>query len=380
MTFSGKTTVSGNFKVTNNWGNGYVAAFKDVEVVADASLPNNHITLGGEVTVDAGKTLTIPASATIGNSASFVLGGALATLIDNTQTLTAEKVSAAQGYSLYRDGATTWKILNSVKTWAPPEGYSNWGTADNWSPSGVPTENDLVVFDGNTTVNIDNSARNCGPIKINNNANVVIVGSSSGAEIRLNGDISGNGTLTFRGSGPKRVSGSGNIASTVAVVFENGANNGPWLSFGFAVNGPVSLGDKLASWDAQNTINGTTTFRESTFATSGGNNNLVFGPIHVENDLAINKGGPKVILNGAVTIDGRKTLTVDTSDTGKVQIGDGATFVLSGVGATLVDNGGNIDGSKVTTPIVKGAKISITTDGSKKTYKLSLVGMTIILR
>ena len=383
LNFIGKTTLHGDIAKFDRWANGF-AVFGDIDVVDNATLPNGnsrYITLDGAVTVDAGKVLTVPAETIIGENASFDLKGLESAVFGGNAMLTAENVScSAPGHELYH-GVGTWVVIGEA-TWIggvyDANGNMAWNTADNWSTKTVPTQFTRVIFNNGAKVYVTGNP-NCGGIVIN--GNVEIEGPGGANEVQLyNGNIVGSGTLTFSSAGVKRRDSSeGTIAEDISVVFRrrDGETANPWLSRGMTVNGSVSLGDEINSWDAQNTINGVTTFREATFKTNGGGANLVFGPIHVTKDFELDKGGPKVILNGEVTIDARKTLTIETDDEGKVQIGDDASFVLSSTGSKLVDKGKNIDPDKVKQGIARFARIEIEEDDETRTFTLRLVGTVI---
>ena len=296
MAFNGDTTFKGDF--IRQEGENPVT-FGNVTVAESTKIPGGAtFTINGAVTVNEGKMLTLDGSTQLGDGATFALAGPGSGVFDNPKKLNADKVTVPEGYELFNAGVV-WCILADI-TWTPAEGGdSDWGTAANWSPNGVPTVSNRVVINGDATLKNKNNARYaCGPIAMN--GNVAFVGSDGQSEIQVYGDITGSGTLTIRGAGPKNAAGTGVIDANINVVFEDGTkNNGEaytsWMSNGVVINGDASFGNRLASWDAPNVIKGTTTFREATFATNGGGADLVFGPIHVTNDLALNKGGPKIV-------------------------------------------------------------------------------------
>ncbi len=372
MKFSGKTTFNGTF-TTEHWSG--TVTFGEVEVAADVELPNvNYVVLGGEVTVDAGKTLTIPAKVNIGDNASFKLELG-ASLVDGTNGLTAEKVSGSgTGVGVCGVGGT-WK---TVVTWNPGENSDGqWGTAANWSAGSLPTSGTVIQFNNGALVGMSNNNRDCGGVIIN--GNVVIVGQGSQSEVELyGGNITGSGKLTFNGSGVKKKSGAGIIEQGVAVEFVSADDHGSWLAAGMTVNGDVTLNDRLASWDGQNVINGTTTFGATAFNISGGFANLVLGPISVTSDLTLDTGNADLHLNGKVSIASGKTLTIAAE---KVVVDSGATFELAGEGSSLVDNGGLVAEGKVTKAASAHArcKIKKTTEGGVTTYTLKCQGGVMIL-
>ena len=340
---------------------------------------NTALTFDGPVAIDPNATLTVQANnINVGDNASFALAPGAA-LVDGRKTLTEATITASgAGYALNNDNGT-WRTLVS---WANGDAGGNWNAAENWSSGSVPTENIVVQLNDGDKVTMDGN-RYCAGVIID--GSVVIQGPGGNNELHLShGGITGSGELTFAGAGAKKEDAStGIISEGVSVVFTTGVNNAyPWMSRGMTINGDVSIGDGMASWDARNVINGTVTFRDSTFKTTGGNNDLVFGPIHVAGDLALNKGGPKIVLNGKVSIDTNRTLTIETDDEGKVQIDAGAEFALDGVGATLVDSAGKIDAEKVklSDRAPKTWVLDTTTDGDKKIYKVrSTIGLTVLV-
>lgn len=383
MTFSGATTLNGSFLRADD---AYALTFDGAVTVAETTaIPADndmHATFNGAVTVNAGKTLTMPAGrVTIGENAAFTLAGAGAKIVDGTGLLAGVTCSteATEG------GCTAVKINDAwvaAVTWT---GEANdggkWATAGNWSNNAEPGNGTPIAFTTSAVVDMGSAARNCEGMYVASGVSVEIIGGTIACDVNLYGHVAGSGILTLTGSGLKnRIAGT-TLLVAPNVVFQNapGVENNlqPWLAGGaITVNGNVTFVDEFKAWDTTHTIAGTTTFSGPTFKLVNGDT-LALGAVNTANSVAVTVTGGTLTFNGKTSIAGGKTLEIPAE---RVAIGGNATFELADFGATLVDNGGLVAEGKVTTPITKGAKIAITTEGSKKTYKLSPVGLMIILR
>ncbi|MBR4258938.1 MAG: hypothetical protein IKQ17_07900 [Kiritimatiellae bacterium] len=382
LNFVNATIVNGNFTYIHG-ADGAAVTFGAVTVAESTTIPNSaDITLNGAVTVDAGKTLTMPAGrVTIGENAAFTLAGAGAKIVDGTGSLAGVTCSteATEG------GYTAVKINDAwvaAVTWtgAANDG-GKWATVGNWSNNAVPGNGTPIAFTTSAVVDMGSAARNCEGMYVASGVSVEIIGGTTKCDVNLYGHVAGSGTLTLTGSGLKnRIAGT-TLLVAPNVVFQNapGVENNPqpWLAGGaITVNGNVTFVDEFKAWDTTHTIAGTTTFSGPTFKLVNGDT-LALGAVNTANSVAVTVTGGTLTFNGKTSIAGGKTLEIPAE---RVAIGGNATFELADFGAKLVDNGGLVAEEKVTTPITKGAKIAITTEGSKKTYKLSPVGLMIILR
>ena len=399
MTFNGATTLNGNFTRDDGYAN---VTFNGAVTVAETTaIPDSndmHAVFNGAVTVAAGKTLTMPAGrVTFGANAvvELALG---ATLVDGSGTLDA--ITASQGYVAKEITTGVWRGVE-VATWTDAvENDSNWTTAGNWSTEQVPTETTFVTIPEGALIYISHTGgeEKCAGIELEGDATIRYDGNNW-AQIYMYGGIVGDHTLTLHHACLCNMFNvgleiaSGLVVDTVLAGEGDGdcamlGANGWTISGDLEVKGFLKVqnhalnvtgdatiedGAKFAPWGQTITFGGTTTLNGS--FTLPANDGLVFGDITVAGTTTM-PNDAKVTFNGTVTITAKQPLTIPASAT----IDDGAMFVLAGFGAKLVDNGGLVAEDKVTTPIEKGAKIVITSDGDKNTYRLIPVGFTIRLR
>lgn len=114
----------------------------------------------------------------------------------------------------------------SQKTWDRGAGTDNWSDANNWNPNGVPTINDDVLLNNNSTpasnaiiVNIDTAK--CKSLQIGGtapNKRAALTFSSSGSS-----KLTVAGSVTIGGNGSNSINRSGTITFTSGAVLDAGS-------------------------------------------------------------------------------------------------------------------------------------------------------------
>jgi hypothetical protein len=184
---------------------------------------------------------------------------------------------------------------------------TDWNTATNWAPSGVPASTDIiqigvVAFTGHQPTIGDNETAKCSTLTlgtltaatltINNNNATLTVGSTvivgSGCTITVNGTLSAGTTITVNNSGT------------------------------ITVNGTLAAGTSV-------TVGGTITVNGSLTAGAG-------GTVTVNNGGMITVTGGTLTANGAVTVANGGMITVtlgNLSAVGTVTINSGGTIAMN---------------------------------------------------
>jgi Secretion system C-terminal sorting domain len=118
-------------------------------------------------------------------------------------------------------------------------GSSNWNTAGNWNPSGVPTFNDTALFNTNVTVDVD-IAPSLAALQVKSNATVIFAAAVNRTISIGNGGTPVESLLIESGSTLTLGSGSGVTIQTYGNAVTNTAN----------VYGTLILGQGNSVWAA----------------------------------------------------------------------------------------------------------------------------------
>lgn len=242
-------------------------------------------------------------------------------------------------------------------TWT---GGSNtlWNNSGNWSPSGIPTTGDSVVFAGGTAINLATS-NDIGAISLTSitvgaglTGNVSIAGSaitlSTATGIDASAadrDLTITAALTL-GAGLSFTVASGRLVTVGAIT--NGAN-----LLTIAGAGNVTISGVLGASTGGLTMNSTGTLTLSGVNTYTGLNTLNAGTVvvtqetnlgAVANDVTF--GGGTLRISGSFTSNAGKIFTVPALTSGTLQIDGGvtltdstATTLVAGIGGTLIKTG-----------------------------------------
>lgn len=129
-------------------------------------------------------------------------------------------------YLAYCSGSPRIKKYELGKLWVGSTG-TNWNTAGNWAPPGVPSSSDLIVIPSNTTnlPTLTTGSSTTSNINIISGATLNLAGSTAlnvtGTFIN-NGTIAGAGKVALTGSSAQIISGTGSI-SNLELNNSNGA-------------------------------------------------------------------------------------------------------------------------------------------------------------
>lgn len=249
-------------------------------------------------------------------------------------------------------------------TWSP--GTTNWNTASNWSPSGVPTGG--VIIDGSlaTQPTISNAVSAFTTLSISNNPNITLTTFNN--TVTASGAVTGSGGLTISGYAP----GSGNpgilVFTNTGSTFTGGLtvnggtvryNPGATINTGFGADSITLNGGSFSFQGPEIAINTTTGL-----PTGGGgtDRSLINNIIATANGgtLNMNQGSGTAGLAVAYnTLDLRGTLTTSSAGGGNA---DGYTFagtvtLYQGAAATLgiINSTGHNGADWIAGQIVDGA-------------------------
>lgn len=237
---------------------------------------------------------------------------------------------------------------------------SDWNTAANWTPQGIPDEASSVIVPSSGVTNalsitVGQTTLKAKKFTVNSGASVTINGNLSVSDsVNINGTSSGTGTITLTGSLPQYVKGSfpGLINNNVEAVYPYGN-----VSVGgtFTNGGIINMGTNTLEGSPTVTNNGTilTQSTSSTPLPSGktwsgsGNGTVTYNAISggqtiaggTYNALTMNNTTGTQTLNGTTTVN-----TTITMMGGKLAIGSNTLNMngtISGLTASgsLVANG-----------------------------------------
>ena len=260
------------------------------------------------------------------NSASFPSdpGGGAANVIksvssDTLDFLTATGSFAGEDNDNDPGNLVRWGSVSDLLTWTG-SASTNWHTASNWSPVGVPDVTKAVVI----TDQVND------PVIGNDNAGVLNVTLNSGATLTIQDgfDFDINGDLT-NSSGTFIV---GNTTSTVNIA-------GDWAN-----NGTFTHGNSTVSFDGT----------EKQLVNGGGtgvgralHDLYCTNPDTIELQGTLDIDGDLFVSNGYLNLNGNQLNVGDASDdslsiSGDLLINDGATLQMATGTRIVVESGGNL--------------------------------------
>ena len=322
-------------------------------------------------------------------------------------TLTSGGVTAsANGVEIDNSNGTYTAVDNRTSTWNPGENSDNrWSTASNWSTGRVPSQYTTVTFPetGNkytvyVSGNQENNASKCAGITADGDVEIRYQGNDW-SQIYMYGNIGGTGTLTLHHVCLRNAANTGLTISTsnfvISAVEENEGtgdcgffgSNGWTISGGLTISGyfkaeaavsvtgsaTIESGAKFETRGAGIAFSGTTTFNGnfSHWYSDGGNSGsdyLSFAKVTVAAPTVIDGTMYYAAFNNVITINDGASFTTSS----RTVINSGASFVLAGTGATLIDN--NDDNNKVDSGIVRtdveNARVKSVTENGTTTYSV----------
>lgn len=202
--------------------------------------------------------------------------------------------------------------LAATKTWTNANGNGNWNTAGNWSPSGVPSSSDDVVFNSTSTTNCT--------VNGNRTAGKITISSGYTGTITLNGNLTANddvelnaGTLdvgnnSFTVKGDYQQNAGTFNGATGTLVFEGDftQNNG---TFTASSNSTEFRKDITKNGGTYNHNNGVSVLKGngSRNVNSNTSNRLVYHNLRIEldNNETLNSSDTLVVNNLLELVDGK---------------------------------------------------------------------------
>lgn len=270
-----------------------------------------------------------------------------------------------------------WLISQNIlaqKTWTGTTN-TDWNTASNWSPSGVPTLGDIIVINnatndpvissGTTANGLQITINTSGSLTVNSGGSLNILNSSFASNITLitlnqSATLTNNGTLNVSSFRPNMTgislnsssatfsnSGTANFNVTAtSIAFTNSSTSVTNTSSGI-INLYVGNGIQMTGSNTNQTVNnqGTINYSGSNYAFSGisgsGNSFTNSGTFNITNGLGISNGG-MTIANNACSKIIMQVGTYDNTAVGSVTTNNGSiqisynlinsrTFTNSGV-------------------------------------------------
>jgi hypothetical protein len=394
--------VNGSLEVTNS-----TVSFK-TGTIANAG---NWTSTGNE-TVQVG-------SGGLSNSGFFTMNGGTATCAESDTAILKTDVATTQrsisGYGIYRIIDTAIRDIsasptitvnsststsnnaginfsnetcNTVKTWAGTT--SSWNTAGNWSPSGIPASNDLVVFNKTSSQNVTTPTGGVtvDGIEIHSNYGGTVSQGSGGSDTITIGDVS-TGTVvvgwmqnggTFTGVSASISFADDGAGDSISFYLKGGTftstsgtltlrtvgSDNYWSSDGgtfLANNGTVDMGENDNGHPVTiDNSSGTITFNNLTFTT--GNN-------------------PKtVVVTSGSNVKVTGTLNMDAASFGDTTYNGPGTIEADGNITTTDVGGGHVITGNITITLAGSASQTITdaqVGWPTGTFTLNKSGGTITL-
>jgi hypothetical protein len=238
---------------------------------------------------------------------------------DTLEFLTSTGSFAGEEFEDDPGNLVRWGSVSGLLTWTG-NASTNWHTASNWSPIGVPDATKAVIINNQTN----------DPVIGNDNAAVLNVTLGSGAtltiqdgfDLDINGDIT-NSFATFV---------VGNTTSTINIA-------GDWAN-----NGTFTNGNSTITFDGtqKQTVNpgGTGTGKSfNNFYCTNPDTIELLGTLDIDGDLFVSDG--YLNLNGNQLIFG-DTSADSVSISGEVIINDDAILQMASGARIVVESGGNL--------------------------------------
>ncbi len=302
-----------------------------VTSTAVTTLSNNARTITYALSIETGSILNL--GTPTGHSTGYLyLGGTLQT---TAGTYGGTGSSATVINSTYFSDAAG-RVSVSAKNWTGASS-TNWNTAGNWSPSGVPTNTNIVTIPTGVT-NMPNvgAAATCLDLILGSGTTLTVAASQTltvaGNFTNQGGTISGTGTVAFSGT-TKTISGTttafaGLTINDAASISLSGSHSCTGLTFATAGNNTSLTHSSTASL----TVNGAVTINQPTSNTRSTSWNINAGTAAVSGLITLGA-------NSANTTTSRVTEIVITS--GTLSANGGITFAnVNNVGRRIVMSGG----------------------------------------
>lgn len=353
---------------------GNTTYFKTVDAAVSAAAANGEITVlvdSDTVAVNPGQTVKVSSGVYVGT----ITWGA------EYGTVTSVAGDGTTSYTHTSNAATTYYWTDA------DQADHNWSTVGNWAVGAADgptatravTSSDSVVFNDGAIVALG-ATRMVSGIEVNG-AVTITAKAATDKELKIYGNITGTGTLTFVDVCLSSMVSGLTIAPNVNFTDDSELGGDDPFTF----NGNVSISDRFPQWGCISVINGavsvasgaeiqaagggltiygTTTFNGA-FKKSG-SNVLTLAGVSIPSTVTPNISAGSITISSAVAIADGATFTIPASG---LTVGNSASFVLGGKSSVLVDNGSGASG-KVSTSLTGGAKVISTTSAGVTTYKV----------
>jgi hypothetical protein len=238
---------------------------------------------------------------------------------DTLDFLTATGSFAGEDYDNDPGGLVRWGSVSDLLTWTG-SASTNWHTASNWSPVGVPDVTKAVVItDQVNDPVIGNDNATALNVTLNSGATLTI---QDGFDFDIDGDLTNsNGIFTV-----------GNTTSTINI-------SGDWAN-----SGTFTHGNSTVTFDGSDkqTVNG-----GGTGTTKSLHNMYCTNPDTIELQGSLDVDGDLYVSNGYLNLNGNQLLVGDApgdslSVSGDVIINDDAILQMSAGTRIVVESGGNL--------------------------------------
>jgi hypothetical protein len=202
---------------------------------------------------------------------------------------------------------------------------TDWGTASNWDPSGVPGIGDTATIPNVTNKPSITSAVTVAGLTINSGSSLTI---NTGGSLTLTGNFVNDGVFTYAGSG-----GTTTFAGTTTL-----SGSGTWTFRAITINSGSSLtapsGNLSIAGDFTN--NGTFTHNSGTVIFNGTTNltgNTTFNAVTINSGKTVNAGSTTTTIQGSISNGG-----TFSGETGTVVLSGSGSRTLSGSGTYNFNN------------------------------------------
>lgn len=209
----------------------------------------------------------------------------------------------------------TGMIASAQKTW-DGSSSNNWNTANNWTPSGVPTATDDVIIPNGFNVTV-NTAAVCASLTISggNTDNTLTI--SAGQSLTVGGAVIINAGTGTGGGGDDKIIAVGSASFTCGSLTIASTSDD-------AIDSEITISTGTVTVNGDITMNGTAARNAIRFT---GNGNL-----YVKG--SISSGGDIVPSTGTVRYSGSGAQTVKADTYNNIVFSDGGTKTLAG--ATII--------------------------------------------